>query len=1639
MSDSFDLWGASLCWGYEDLPAAPRLEKQGAAEEKASSPPAVQRGVRDSLQERPQANILSTQDIDDHEASFDCGAQEAFHVQDSAVSSTVRSATKRTSSEGAISSTSPARASEQSGAVEKAPSPFREACEAQLGLRRHADLCLASQLWCRRRRGWCPDIGLHVPCRSPGGIEPSSTKCRHAAVRNARGGPRTAVRRRTDSRLRGHLGVLRAKSTEEACFQASAVLGNSAVWLSRWAVRAIASKGSAGGHSCPQAAHGSKCFIESFGIAMVNVTSALYALYALNLQAWSYDRGLGRVQEATAEGQLDNDPPSEWLLDDDDSPLPSTDSLEHFMAGSIDSDKIDREQAARDYELYRNDPEEDRDLPEGPVDVSLADPPAELEEHGESEQGEFSPDRTVIHDDDTAAATGGANTAMADADTDSSTTSGFSTDTSEREGSSMSTFLRTNRVTLSAGFMAIFDVTIAKNYVNRHISSSSKRLRTLTVNLDGMTSATYDHMAVWMQTAPYDVLFLQETHRGFGPEASEWKVGGWTIVSSPDNKSRFAGVAIAIRSSLAGQYVTRSREILPGRILHVRLSGINYSIDLLSCYQYVISSRETTAVNASRREHFWTLLGRCLATLPQRNVLVLAGDFNCAVRRETGTAGPAAPAANKYYFDQDDFLNMAKSNSLCFLNTWTHSDLNDMNTFINGSLRSQIDFILTRRNQADNHARQAKPMPSLDFSPWRLGARHLPVQATVALKPGWLTSTPHAKPQVGYDRQSLETSLRSGDDRSLLFLAEVQQKLQDLGQYTADSLNELLLDCCKSNFPLQGIKTNKRPWQQVVRSIAPKMQGGKVRIRSLEGWHQSSLNMTKYFTRWESLAVEGRSLLDPFLKPFILRRWLGIRIVGPLGIQDASGKALARVLKDRLFEQIRAKLELYPQFAYLRNRSTADAIRRVSAHCAAVRHKLTTVRNTVYAKRQGRAKPRFLGGAQLTLDMSTAFDRLPRRYLLESLEWAEADPELISIILDAHCNCRYHILHEGYSSMVYLDNGVRQGCTLAPLLWALFSVFLLSRIEEQLQSQWPRDSMTLYADDTHCFWDLDTHQDLDFFVRSAVTVLSVYRRYGMKINPEKSALILRLGGTHGARWQKRHLLQLDGKRFFRFSHGADTYDVPIVKQFKYLGIIASYGRFENASLRHRIQAASLARQRLAKILHNSRYLSTKQRLSIYTACVRTVLLYGILHMQLTEKDLLLLHRRDIKYVRAVAKSPVHLTHETTEALLQRLQISSIRSCFLKYAVKSMFQHLDPMEVDASLGKRGGPMQEPQMGPKESETRPKYQRPTSKGQGGQGKGMAPSQATGENNEAAPAQLDPLAAAAEALRSPGQSSTGAQQSQGSKQPNRDQNSRRNWRGGGGGGGWGGGGGGGWNQSRRHYSDGNVQALEENVKLLEAAALNKLYALSVSWKEKREKGEVDCPLRQALLLGLLEIWIQRLEAMTATTPEAEELREKVKGLGYATTWDGQPELRWYFMHWSATDSALIKDTTQEPMENSKVIETLQRLQEEVPFDQTHGGAVRRATVTFLLSLGLREEASHRAFGLMKQLCHNMSGKVIGLRLKMAKMERQPLARVIAERFPPPVQNWRARTGPQQETTDQATVAATASTPVPTAEPTL
>ena len=735
-----------------------------------------------------------------------------------------------------------------------------------------------------------------------------------------------------------------------------------------------------------------------------------------------------------------------------------------------------------------------------------------------------------------------------------------------------STFYRGKQFS-SRGLEHIRNNTTNSSFSQRATSNDyvRKRLRILSVNFDGMTTAVYDSFTLWLQTAPYDIVLMQETHRGFGADFAEWQAGAWIFISSPDDKSRFAGVAVAIRTSLATKHTVRSLPVIPGRILHVRLSGCRYSIDVISCYQHVINSRVTQAVNSSRREHFWTSLGRYLAALPFRNMLVVAGDFNCAARREDGVAGFAAPSPNSYYFDQDDFIGLAVANSLCLLNTWSRPRSQDMNTFANGSLSSQIDYVMTRKSAADSLARQARPVPGLDFAPWRLGSKHLPVQASIRMRPGWLATSTRRVPQISYDKQALENTLRSASSAATNFYQDVQHTVQQLEHPTASGLNSMLLRLCEKHFPPKHAQVSLRPWQQsdiqcsvrdmwvaratmqrvgrdvrlglfslrqsfhafrafwrfqkiykevrrrglwhrrkaliekleqakdagqrrdvrivyqVVRSIAPKMLGGKVRIRSCEGAlltpEQEHAEILEYFRdlfsqhahdvipapRLDPVLLTEAEILDslgrlgvgravppghapttawrfcrqvlsvPLTEAFhsetiaypehwadchlalipkpgkVIKRPESLR---PLGIQDAAGKTISRALKERLFVQIRELLESYPQFAYLRHRSTADAIKRVSEHCDKIRRSVATDRHTVYSKKAGKKRQQYVGGAQLALDMSTAFDRLPRESMQAALEWAQVEASLTSLILETHCACRYHIRHEGFSSLL---------------------------------------------------------------------------------------------------------------------------------------------------------------------------------------------------------------------------------------------------------------------------------------------------------------------------------------------------------------------------------------------------------------------------------------------------------------------------------------------------------------------------------------------------------------------------------------------------------------------------------------------
>ena len=132
----------------------------------------------------------------------------------------------------------------------------------------------------------------------------------------------------------------------------------------------------------------------------------------------------------------------------------------------------------------------------------------------------------------------------------------------------------------------------------------------------------------------------------------------------------------------------------------------------------VISILSWQVARIHDRKTWWTCLDRYLSTLPKRNVLLLAGDFNCSLPAAPGHVGcdgflwkrihqqgPSHP-------DSGDFLALVKAHHLVALNSWTHAQ---GPTFRGYNGCSRIDFSFTRLPLADGLAKDVKLLHQSPF------------------------------------------------------------------------------------------------------------------------------------------------------------------------------------------------------------------------------------------------------------------------------------------------------------------------------------------------------------------------------------------------------------------------------------------------------------------------------------------------------------------------------------------------------------------------------------------------------------------------------------------------------------------------------------------------------------------------------------------------------------------------------------------------------------------------------------------------------------------------------------------------------------------------------------------------------------
>ena len=194
------------------------------------------------------------------------------------------------------------------------------------------------------------------------------------------------------------------------------------------------------------------------------------------------------------------------------------------------------------------------------------------------------------------------------------------------------------------------------------------------------------------------------------------------------------------------------------------------------------------------------------------------------------------------------------------------------------------------------------------------------------------------------------------------------------------------------------------------------------------------------------------------------------------------------------------------------------------------------------------------------------------------MQEAGLEPEEIALALHIHLQAKLHFSIADHDAEIPLLQGIRQGCGLSPLLWALATARLhLVYGRTVTQRREPVGEPTLYADDVWASWIIRTQEQFKSSLRAAGTLIQVLQEAGLRVSPTKTVILLHLQGTAVRSTLKPRLVQLEGdEQAVRIRVGQTQLPIKLVQTHTYLGARINYTNLENTNLQHRIHSPLLA-------------------------------------------------------------------------------------------------------------------------------------------------------------------------------------------------------------------------------------------------------------------------------------------------------------------------------------------------------------------------------------------------------------------------------------------------------------------------------
>ena len=253
------------------------------------------------------------------------------------------------------------------------------------------------------------------------------------------------------------------------------------------------------------------------------------------------------------------------------------------------------------------------------------------------------------------------------------------------------------------------------------------RMNILHLNVGGLSTDRMAEIQTWAQLRDVDAVVLTETRWNF---SSEWANTKWNFVHSGTCEDKSDGILIMLRSHICLSACIGITEHVVVRLIQIRLHFRARSLDLFCCYQYV-DNRSFT--NKQHRHFFWNTLQKSLDNIPNRNSLLIVGDFNCSLQQDGHHVGTThfrwcnAKQTGRQHADAKLFHEILHRFDLTALNSWNASA---PPTFCNGHLASRIDFFITRHADSDLFSKQVSYHPDAEYLPLS-GAMHIPILCTI--------------------------------------------------------------------------------------------------------------------------------------------------------------------------------------------------------------------------------------------------------------------------------------------------------------------------------------------------------------------------------------------------------------------------------------------------------------------------------------------------------------------------------------------------------------------------------------------------------------------------------------------------------------------------------------------------------------------------------------------------------------------------------------------------------------------------------------------------------------------------------------------------------------------------------------------